>query len=85
MTFRDEYLRLASDKENAERISQNAFTIEEFFKKEIIDGKIRPDSFSEETKEIKIHVHCHQKSLSSVEATFAMLNLPKNNTVTIYN
>ncbi len=85
LTFRDEYLRLASDKENAERISQNAFTIEEFFKKEIIDGKIRPDSFSEETKEIKIHGHCHQKSLSSVEATFAMLNLPKNNTVTIYN
>lgn len=85
LTFRDEYLRLASDKENAERISQNAFTIEEFFKKEIIDGKIRPDSFSEETKEIKIHAHCHQKSLSSVEATFAMLNLPKNNTVTIYN
>jgi len=85
LTFRDEYLRLASDKENAERISQNAFTIEEFFKKEIIDGKITPDSFSEETKEIKIHGHCHQKSLSSVEATFAMLNLPKNNTVTIYN
>lgn len=85
LTFRDEYLRLASDKESAERISQNAFTIEEFFKKEIIDGKITPDSFSEETKEIKIHGHCHQKSLSSVEATFAMLNLPKNNTVTIYN
>lgn len=85
LTFRDEYLRLASDKENAERISQNAFTIEEFFKKEIIDGKITPDLFSEETKEIKIHGHCHQKSLSSVEATFAMLNLPKNNTVTIYN
>ncbi|MRX67550.1 hypothetical protein SAMN06265349_1011242 [Flavobacterium resistens] len=85
LTFRDEYLRLASDKESAERISQNAFTIEEFFKKEIIDGKITPDSFSEETKEIKIHGHCHQKSLSSVEATFVMLNLPKNNTVTIYN
>ncbi|QLC65728.1 FAD-binding protein [Flavobacterium sp. LPB0248] len=85
LTFRDEYLRLALDKENAERISQNAFTIEEFFKKEIIDGKITPDSFSDEAKEIKIHGHCHQKSLSSVEATFAMLNLPKNNTVTIYN
>jgi Fe-S oxidoreductase len=85
LTFRDEYLRLADDKEAAEKLSRNAFTIEEFFKKEIIDGKITPDSFSEETKEIKIHGHCHQKSLSSVEATFAMLNLPKNNTVTIYN
>ncbi|MEN2402263.1 FAD-linked oxidase C-terminal domain-containing protein [Flavobacterium sp. MC2016-06] len=85
LTFRDEYLRLADDKESAEKVSQNAYTIEEFFKKEIIDGKITPDSFSEEKKEIKIHGHCHQKSLSSVEATFAMLNLPKNNLVTIYN
>lgn len=85
LTFRDEYLRLADDKEAAEKLSRNAFTIEEFFKKEIIDGKITPESFSEETREIKIHGHCHQKSLSSVEATFAMLNLPKNNTVTIYN
>ncbi len=85
LTFRDEYLRLADDKEVAEKLSRNAFTIEEFFKKEIIDGKITADSFSEESKEIKIHGHCHQKSLSSVEATFAMLNLPKNNTVTIYN
>jgi FAD/FMN-containing dehydrogenase/Fe-S oxidoreductase len=85
LTFRDEYLRLADDKEAAEKLSQNAFTIEEFFRKEIIDGKITADLFSEEPKEIKIHGHCHQKSLSSVEATFAMLNLPKNNTVTIYN
>ena len=36
-------------------------------------------------KTIKIHGHCHQKSLSSIEATFAMLNLPKNSSVTIYN
>ena len=85
LTFRDEYLRLATNKEAAEKVAQNAFTIEEFFKKEIVDGKITPDSFSEEKKEIKIHGHCHQKSLSSVEATFAMLNLPLNNVVTIYN
>ncbi|MFH7012452.1 FAD-binding and (Fe-S)-binding domain-containing protein [Flavobacterium sp. FlaQc-52] len=85
LTFRDEYLRLADDKESAAKVSQNAFTIEEFFKKEILKGKITADSFSEEKKEIKIHGHCHQKSLSSIEATFAMLNLPKNNLVTIYN
>lgn len=85
LTFRDEYLRLADDKESAEKVAQNAYTIEEFFKNEINQGKITADSFSEEKKEIKIHGHCHQKSLSSVEATFAMLNLPKNNVVTIYN
>jgi Fe-S oxidoreductase len=85
LTFRDEYLRLADDKESAQNISKNAFTIEEFFKKEIALGKITSDQFSDVKKEIKIHGHCHQKSLSSVEATFSMLNLPKNNSVTIYN
>ncbi|WP_121338655.1 FAD-binding and (Fe-S)-binding domain-containing protein [Flavobacterium sp. 123] len=85
LTFRDEYLRLADDKESAQSISKNVFTIEEFFKKEITLGRITSDQFSDVKKEIKIHGHCHQKSLSSVEATFSMLNLPKNNSVTIYN
>ena len=85
LTFRDEYLRLADDKESAQKLSKNVFTIEEFFKKEITSGKIHSGQFSDVQKEIKIHGHCHQKSLSSVEATFAMLNLPQNSSVTIYN
>ena len=85
LTFRDEYIRLADDKENAEKLAKNVFTIEEFFKNEITSGKITSDQFSDKVKTIKIHGHCHQKSLSSIEATFAMLNLPKNNSVTIYN
>jgi FAD/FMN-containing dehydrogenase/Fe-S oxidoreductase len=85
LTFRDEYLRLADDKPEAEKLAKNVFTIEEFFKKEITSKKITSDSFSDSKKEIKIHGHCHQKSLSTVEATFIMLNLPKNNVVTIYN
>ena len=35
LTFRDEYIRLADDKENAEKLAKNVFTIEEFFKNEI--------------------------------------------------
>jgi FAD/FMN-containing dehydrogenase/Fe-S oxidoreductase len=85
LTFRDEYIRLAGDKVNAEKLSKNTFTIEEFFKREITKGKIHSGQFSDEEKTIKIHGHCHQKSLSSVEASFAMLNVPKNNSVTIYN
>ena len=85
LTFRDEYIRLADDKENAQKLAKNVFTIEEFFKNEITSGKITTDQFSDKVKTIKIHGHCHQKSLSSIEATFAMLNLPKNNSVTIYN
>lgn len=85
LTFRDEYLRLAKDKDSAQKLSKNALTIEEFFKREISSGKIHSDQFSDMEKSIKIHGHCHQKSLSSIEATFAMLNLPKNSSVTIYN
>ena len=85
LTFRDEYLRLAEDKETAQQLSKNVFTIEEFFKNEILAGHIHAGQFSTAEKQIKIHGHCHQKSLSAVEATFTMLNVPKNNTVTIYN
>ncbi len=85
LTFRDEYIRLADDKSGAEQLAKNVFTIEEFFKNEIEKGAIHSDQFIDDLREIKIHGHCHQKSLSSVQATFAMLNIPKNNTVTIYN
>jgi Fe-S oxidoreductase len=85
LTFRDEYLRLADDKVAAEKLSKNCLTIEEFFKIEIESTKIKADQFSNEVKQIKIHGHCHQKSLSTIEATFAMLNVPINNKVTIYN
>ncbi len=85
LTFRDEYLRLAEDKNAAIQLSKNVFTIEEFFKDAITNGKIHSEQFTDVSKTIKIHGHCHQKSLSSIEATFAMLNLPKNASVTIYN
>jgi hypothetical protein len=85
LTFRDEYIRLADDKASAEKLAKNCLTIEEFFKKEITVGTINSEQFSAEKRQIKIHGHCHQKSLSSIEATFSMLNVPKNSTVSIYN
>ena len=85
LTFRDEYLRLADDLEKAKEVAAHTHTIEEFFKLEITKGNISAKNFSDKEKQIKIHGHCHQKSLSTIEATFAMLNLPKNTTVTIYN
>lgn len=83
LSFRDEYLRLADDKEAATAISKNTFLIEEFIKKEIIAGNITSESFTSEKKKVKIHGHCHQKAISGIENTFAMLNLPENYEVTI--
>jgi len=85
LTFRDEYIRLANDKEAARQISKSTFTIEEFFQKEIEKGNIKSNQFSEAEKTLKIHGHCHQKSLTNMSASFAMLNLPKNFNVTLIN
>ncbi|SDW78973.1 hypothetical protein SAMN05444411_102178 [Lutibacter oricola] len=83
--FRDEYLRLADDKISVKNISKNTFTFEEFIKAEFENKKINTSDFNNNSKEIKIHVHCHQKSLSSTEATFTMLNIPTNYKPTILN
>ena len=83
--FRDEYIRLADDKNSAKNISKNTFTFEEFIKAEFENKKINTSDFNNNSKEIKIHVHCHQKSLSTTEATFSMLNIPTNYKPTILN
>ncbi len=83
LSFRDEYLRLADDKAAAAKLAKNVFLLDEFFKKEIMAGNISAASFTSEEKVIKLHGHCHQKSLSNQENTFAMLNLPKNYKVSI--
>ena len=85
ISFRDEYKRLADDKEAIENLARNTFTIEEFLKT-CIDKNIITDSlFTHKKRNIKIHAHCHQKALSSSAPTFAILNLPKNYNVTILN
>ncbi|WP_299765246.1 FAD-binding and (Fe-S)-binding domain-containing protein [uncultured Dokdonia sp.] len=83
LTFRDEYLRLVDDIEGAKHLAKYSYTIEEFLHQEIKLGNITSEQFSAEAKKIKIHAHCHQKALSSVEHTFAILNLPNNYTPTI--
>jgi hypothetical protein len=85
LTFRDEYLRLADDKSAAKNISENTFTIEEFIKQEFEKNNITAQNFTVENKTLKIHGHCQQKSLSSMEPTFKMLSIPKNYSVTIIN
>ncbi|PQJ74030.1 FAD-binding and (Fe-S)-binding domain-containing protein [Polaribacter gangjinensis] len=85
LTFRDEYIRLATDKIAAEKIAKNAFTFEEFLSNEHQKNNVDVSLFSSEEKEIKIHGHCHQKALSSTHASFQILNIPKNYKVTILN
>ncbi|MGY5353707.1 FAD-binding and (Fe-S)-binding domain-containing protein [Wenyingzhuangia sp. IMCC45467] len=85
LSFRDEYLRLCNEFDLASKTAKHTFTIEEFISNEIAQGNIISDVFTKENKEIKIHVHCHQKALSTTKATFDMLNIVSNYNVTILN
>ena len=73
------------DKIAAQKISAHTFTMEEFIEREINKGHIPQEQFTSKTKEIKVHGHCQQKSLSNMKATFTMLSLPKNFKVSIMN
>ncbi|QWX85115.1 FAD-binding protein [Cellulophaga sp. HaHaR_3_176] len=83
LTFRDEYKRFSTDKKSAELIAGNVFLIEEFLASEAQKGELTSNLFTEETKKVKIHGHCHQKALSNQKVTFDILNLPKNYEVSI--
>ena len=83
--FRDEYIRLADDKVSAEKIAKNSFTFEEFLSQELEKGNIDRSLFTSETKTLKIHGHCHQKALSGTHASFQVLNIPSNYSVSILN
>ncbi|WKD86944.1 hypothetical protein KCTC32516_02324 [Polaribacter huanghezhanensis] len=85
LTFRDEYIRLADDKVSATEIAKNAFTIEEFLNNEHQKGNLDTSIFTSASKTLKIHGHCHQKALSSTAASFTILNIPTNYSVTILN
>ncbi|WP_369049454.1 FAD-binding and (Fe-S)-binding domain-containing protein [Tenacibaculum sp. UWU-22] len=85
LTFRDEYLRLADDKIGAQNLAKHTFTIEEFLASEFKQRKFDASFFTNNEKNIKIHGHCHQKALSSTQASFSILNIPKNYSVTIMN
>jgi FAD/FMN-containing dehydrogenase/Fe-S oxidoreductase len=83
LSFRDDYIRLADDKKAATKLAKNCFTIEEFIASEFKKGHIKSAQFTSHHKEVKVHTHCHQKSLSSSHFTHTILSIPTNYKVTI--
>jgi Fe-S oxidoreductase len=83
LTFRDEYIDLATDENlaKAKALSKNIFYIDEFIAKEFAAGRIDASLFSAATKKIKLHGHCQQKSLSALSDTVSILSIPKNYSV----
>ena len=80
LSFRDEYIDLLDGelKSSAQKISQSVFTFEEFLSREVREGKVSADQFTNDTKTILLHGHCQQKAISSTLTTKEILSLPKN-------
>jgi len=80
LSFRDEYPLLvdANLKDSANRLAKNVFLIDEFLATEFENGNISSSLFTEEFASIKLHGHCHQKVLASIEPTKKMLQIPIN-------
>jgi len=80
LTFRDEYpdLTRGEMKEKAVLLSKNCLLIDDFIMREVAAGHITSDRFTSEPRNIRLHGHCHQKSLASTVSTKQMLTLPVN-------
>ncbi|HEX3024342.1 MAG TPA: FAD-linked oxidase C-terminal domain-containing protein [Chitinophagaceae bacterium] len=83
LSFRDEYPDLAFDAnvEAAKQLAKNVFFIDEFIAAEIEKGNIIQDQFTQEKREIQLHGHCQQKSVSNIAASVKILSLPQNYSV----
>jgi FAD/FMN-containing dehydrogenase/Fe-S oxidoreductase len=85
LSFRDEYPLLVGDKlkRSAVEMSKNVLLYDEFIMREVSRGNIKAEYFTDKPLEIKLHGHCHQKSLASVEPSREMLSLPVNYNVSV--
>ncbi len=78
LSFKDEYIRLAEDRNAASEIANHTFLVEEFLAQEMELGNITKQQFTNKKAKMKVHIHCHQKALSSTLPTFKLLNFPEN-------
>jgi Fe-S oxidoreductase len=80
LTFRDEYPELVGENLKAEavKLSKSCLMFDEFVEREIKAGRIKKEFFTSEKKKIRLHGHCHQKSLASTAPTKLMLSFPEN-------
>jgi Fe-S oxidoreductase len=92
LTFRDEYPELVDKelREAAKELAKNVLLFDEFVlsqfplpSSQLASRNQHPASsiqhlFTTEPRTIKLHGHCHQKALASVEPTIKMLSIPVN-------
>ncbi|PLX11380.1 MAG: FAD-binding oxidoreductase [Marinilabiliales bacterium] len=80
LSFRDEYPELVDKhmREDASALKSNCFMIDEFLANEMKAGKIKVSDFTHHMMKVKLHGHCHQKSLASTLPSKYILSFPEN-------
>jgi Fe-S oxidoreductase len=78
--FKDEYPDLVSPdlREPARALAGRSLMFEEFIAREMDAGRITSEAFTAEARSVRVHVHCHQKALSSTDPVVRVLGLPRN-------
>jgi FAD/FMN-containing dehydrogenase/Fe-S oxidoreductase len=82
LSLRDEYPALVRStyREKATQLARYSMLIDEFIVQEFQAGRITRSQFTDETRTIRLHGHCHQKALTGTASTLAMLTIPANYT-----
>jgi FAD/FMN-containing dehydrogenase/Fe-S oxidoreductase len=83
--FRDEYPDLVPEPlaAAARRLASRTLLIDEFLAREAAAGRIGAAAFTAAPRTVKLHGHCHQKALASVDCSATILRLPRNFTVEV--
>jgi len=81
--FKDEYPDLVKPelREPARALAGRSLMFEDFLAREMDAGRITPEAFTDAARNVRVHVHCHQKALSAVDPVVRVLGLPRNYTV----
>ncbi len=80
LSLRDEYLYLLPVDPRVKQVAEKAFTFEEFIAQLADEGRLNL-TFTEESRKILLHGHCHQKSLVGMKPSLQALSLPPNYSV----
>jgi len=80
LTLRDEYLYLLPGDPDAQLVADHAYTFEEFISQLAETGELNLQ-FTDESRHVLLHGHCHQKALVGTTPSKQTLSLPPNYTV----
>ncbi|MCY4159812.1 MAG: FAD-binding protein [Bacteroidetes bacterium] len=77
LSLRDEYLYLLPDNKDAQTVAQQALLFDEFVALLAEEGQLHL-TFTNASKQILLHGHCHQRALVGTEPTRKIMALPEN-------